>query len=94
VAELRTKRIRWGPEKDADLRRRYGFGFDRIVDAVNEGRTLDDREHPNAARYAHQRQLVVEMGEYAWVVPYVEDEDQVFLKTFFPSRKATAEYLA
>jgi hypothetical protein len=58
-----------------------------------EDRFLDDRAHPNAEQYGHQRQLVVEIDEYAWVAPYVESEDEVFLKTFFPSRKATKEYL-
>ncbi len=37
--------------------------------------------------------MVVKLDDYAWVVPYVEGEDEVFLKTFFPSRRATKEYL-
>jgi hypothetical protein len=54
---------------------------------------LDDRAHPNVERYGHQRQIVIELDHYAWVVPYVEDEEEMFLKTLFPSRKATRDYL-
>jgi hypothetical protein len=50
-------------------------------------------EHPNPDRYAGQRILVVRREDYVYLVPFVEDEDTVFLKTIIPSRKATKEYL-
>lgn len=87
------RRAIWNPEKNAKLEAEYGFGFERILTALSEGSLLDDRGHPNAEKYGHQRQLVVEIEDYAWVVPYVEGSEEVFLKTFFPSRKATREYL-
>ena len=37
--------------------------------------------------------FVVEVDEYAWLVPYVENEDEIFLKSVIPSRKATKHYL-
>ena len=51
------------------------------------------REHPNPNRYAGQRIFVVQRDDYVYLVPYVEDEDTVFLKTIIPSRKATTQYL-
>lgn len=36
---------------------------------------------------------VIEINSYAYVVPYVEEDDYLFLKTIFPSRKYTKEYL-
>ncbi|WJR66535.1 hypothetical protein QTA58_20335 [Neorhizobium sp. CSC1952] len=54
---------------------------------------MSDRHHVNEERYPHQRQLIIEIEAYAFVVPYVETEDGIFLKTFFPSRKATRDYL-
>jgi hypothetical protein len=54
---------------------------------------LDILEHPNPDRYAGQRIFVVRREEYVYLVPFVEDEQTVFLKTIIPSRKATKQYL-
>lgn len=83
----------WGPTKNAELRARHGFGFERVLVALADGMLLDERTHPNKERYGHQRQLVVLIDDYAWVVPFVSDGERVFLKTLFPSRQATREYL-
>ena len=48
---------------------------------------------PNADRYPGQRIAVVEVNQYAYLVPYVESNDHLFLKTIIPSRKATRDYL-
>ena len=37
--------------------------------------------------------FVVAVGDYAYLVPFVEEEDHYFLKTIIPSRKATRDYL-
>jgi hypothetical protein len=50
-------------------------------------------EHPNAGCYTGQRIFVVRREDYVYLVPFVEDEHTVFLKTIIPSRKATKEYL-
>ena len=83
----------WSPEKNAELKERHGFGFERVLVALSEGDVLDERAHPNEERYAHQRQFVVAIDGYAWVVPFVTDGETIFFKTFFPSRKATRDYL-
>ena len=54
---------------------------------------LDVLEPPNPDRYAGQRIFVVRRKDYVYLVPFVEDEHTVFLKTIIPSRKATKEYL-
>ena len=54
---------------------------------------LDILEHPNPERYAGQRIFVVRREDYVYLVPFVEDEHTVLLKTIIPSRKATTEYL-
>jgi hypothetical protein len=50
-------------------------------------------EYPNPERYEGQRVFVVNIDEYAYVVPFIEAEQEVFLKTVIPSRKATKRYL-
>ncbi len=37
--------------------------------------------------------FVVKIYNYAWLIPFVETENEVFLKTIIPSRKATKKYL-
>ena len=83
----------WSPTKNAELKERHGFGFERILIALAEGALLDNRTHPNIDRYGHQRQLIVEIDSYAWVVPFIRSGNEMFLKTMFPSRKATRKYL-
>jgi hypothetical protein len=85
--------IGWSLDKNAELRNRHGFGFERVLIALSQGALLDERTHPNVERYAHQRQLVLAIEGYAWIVPFVIVGERMFLKTMFPSRKATKEYL-
>jgi len=54
---------------------------------------LDDIEHPNAGKYPGQRVFVINMDAYVCLVPYVENREEIFLKTVIPSRKATKQYL-
>ena len=83
----------WDDAKNAKLRADRGIGFEDIVFHIERGDLLDIIEHPNPNRYAWQRIFVVQRDDYVYLVPYVEDEDTVFLKTIIPSRKATTQYL-
>ena len=83
----------WNTEKDELLRKERGVCFSDVVEAVNYGRGLADIQH-KGDKYKHQRILVVEIQEYAYYVPYVIEEDGTkFLKTIYPSRNATKQYL-
>ena len=83
----------WDDAKNAKLRTERGIGFEEIVFHIERGDLLDILEHPNPERYAGQRIFVVQREKDAYLVPFVEDEHTVFLKTIIPSRKATKEYL-
>lgn len=87
------KRYNWNPEKNVQLRTERGISFEEIVFHIENGDILDILEHPNKERYGGQRIFVVAVEEYAHLVPFVEDEREVFLKTIIPSRKATKNYL-
>lgn len=87
-----SKPFLWNPAKSSQIRQERGFGFEDIVEAIDSGGLLDDLRHHND-RYGNQRLLVVNLHGYAVIVPYVEEEDCIFLKTAFPSRKATKHYL-
>jgi hypothetical protein len=73
--------------------RMNGIGFEHIVFHIERGDVLDILEHPNPGRYAGQRIFVVRREDYVYLVPFVEDEHTVFMKTIIPSRKATKQYL-
>jgi len=86
------KPIQWNPEKNQLLKDTRGFGFEEVAAAMETGGLLDDRPHPNEA-YSHQGIYFVAISGYVMMVPYVEEEDYIFLKTAYPSRKATKHYL-
>lgn len=87
------KPFRWSTEKNETLRGERGISFESIVVAVESGGLLDILAHPNPAKYPGQRVLVVACDNYAYLVPFVEEDDYFFLKTIIPSRKATRDYL-
>jgi uncharacterized DUF497 family protein len=87
------KPFRWSPEKNEALKDERGVSFERVVVAIESDGLLDILAHPNPAKYPRQRILVVAADNYAYLVPFVEEEDYFFLKTIIPSRKATREYL-
>ena len=88
------KPFRWSPERNDALKSDRGISFERIVVAVESGGLLDILAHPNAAKYPRQRVLVVACDSYAYLVPFVEEDEFYFLKTAIPSRKATRDYLS
>lgn len=87
------KPFRWGPEKNDALKADRGISFEHMVVAIESGGLLDILAHPNQAKYPRQRVLVVACDNYAYLVPFVEEDDYFFLKTVIPSRKATRDYL-
>jgi hypothetical protein len=67
--------------------------FEDIVLCIEMGFLLDILEHPNQEKYKGQKIFVVQVDDYAYLIPFVENEVEVFLKTIIPSRKATKKYL-
>lgn len=83
----------WNHEKNEQLVRERGISFEEVVFHIERGDVLDVLEHPNDERYPEQRLFVVAVDDYAFLVPFVESEEELFLKTIIPSRKATKRYL-
>jgi len=89
---IADKRVEWNDEKNAKLIIERGVGFEDVIVAIQHGglRGIVTGKKP---QYAHQRVFVVFIDGYTYAVPFVEDEDKIFLKTVFPSRKYTREYI-
>jgi hypothetical protein len=87
------KVFRWDNEKNERLKRGRGGCFEQVVILMEREEVLDVIEHPNRLKYSGQKIAVVRIGDYAYLVPYVREDDEIFLKTIIPSRKATDKYL-
>jgi hypothetical protein len=87
------KPFRWSPEKNEQLQLDRGISFENMVVAIESGGLLDILAHLNLAKYPNQKMLVVASDGYAYLVPFVEEDDHFFLKTVIPSRKATRDHL-
>ena len=87
------KHFRWAHAKNEWLKAQRGVSFEEIILAIEANGLRDVLEHPHAARYPRQRIFVVALNGYAYLVPFVTEDDHYFLKTIIPSRKATREYL-
>jgi len=83
----------WNPDKNEWLKEQRGITFEEIVFHILHGGLLDVLEHPNRKQYAGQKIFVVNVEGYVCLVPFVETEERVFLKTIIPSRKLTKKYL-
>ena len=88
------KPFRWSPEKNEVLRHERGISFEEVTVAVEAGCLLDIVAHPHPKNYPRQKILLVDIANYAYLVPYVEEHDHFFLKTIIPSRKATRDYIS
>ena len=88
------KPVNWSTEKNIRLKSERGVSFEEVVAAMSNGGLLVVLDHPNTDQYPNQRMFVVRIRDYAYLVPFVETKQEVFLKTIIPSRKATRIYLA
>ena len=86
------KLFAWAPETNAHLKRERGIRFEAVLFHLEAGDVLDIFEHPNQDRYPGQRIYAIEIEAYVYLVPFVESENEVFLKTIIPSPKATQRY--
>ena len=83
----------WNKIKNERLKKERGISFETIVHQIENRKVLTVEDHPNQEKYLNQRMVIVEFKDYAFIVPFVESEDEIFLKTIIPSRKATRKYL-
>ena len=87
------KTFAWNSEKNEWLKKERGVSFEDVVLNIQLGFEVDIFEHHNQDRYPGQRISVILIEGYAYLVPFVEDEDEIFLKTIIPSHKATKLYI-
>lgn len=87
------KPLAWNKEKNEWLKRKRSISFEEIAIALSTGGLIVDIQHPNEEKYPNQHVMIIKIKEYAYVVPYIENQEQRLLKTIYPSRKAKKKYL-
>ncbi|WP_257265996.1 hypothetical protein [Endozoicomonas sp. ONNA2] len=92
------KVFNWNCEKNAWLKANRGISFEEIIFHIELGGELAITHHPNQSKYPGQKIPIVQVEDFlqvedsVYLVPFVESEDEIFLKTIIPSRKATKQY--
>ncbi len=79
------KEINWDPLKSQRLKQVRGVSFEEISGA----RVVDIKDHPSRA---NQKLMLYDYKGYICLVPFVETETEIFLKTLYPSRQYTRMY--
>ena len=87
------KLFEWDNEKNEWLKQKRGISFEDVLFCLSNECLLDIIVHPNKKRYPHQKMFIINIDDYAFLVPFIETEDVIFLKTIIPSRKATRKYI-
>ena len=87
------KYLNWDDEKSRKLKEERGISFEDIVFYIEKHYILADYENPNKEKYGNQRIMVINVNNYAYIVPYNQTDKEIYLKTIIPSRKATKQYL-
>ncbi len=88
-----AKIFNWNHAKNEILKQERGVSFEAVVFCVENGLLLDIIQHSNQEKYKGQKMYVINLNDYAYLVPFIESVDEIFLKTIYPSRKYTKKYL-
>jgi uncharacterized DUF497 family protein len=86
------KIFNWNEDKNKELIKVRNVSFENIIDDISNNKLLEVINHPNKKKYPHQKVFVINHDDYIYLVPFVENEKEYFLKTIFPSRKAQKRY--
>lgn len=81
--------IRWNESKNQILKRERNVKFEDIVEIIQSGNEIDIIPHP---KRSNQRIIIVRIHGYIYAVPFIEEENGIFLKTIFPSRDLNKQY--
>ena len=83
----------WNLEKNEQLKESRGISFNDIVYYIEHGQLIEIIHHPNQILYKNQKMYVLNINDYIYLVPFIETDGGIFMKTIIPSRKATKHYL-
>ena len=84
--------VNWSSEKNTVLKQTRKVSFEDVENAIINGNILDIVPHHNKTKYPNQELMIVWLHNYTYYVPFVMNEDEIFLKNIIPSRKYHKKY--
>ena len=84
--------VRWSVEKNSILKQTRKVSFEDVENAIMNDNILDIIPHHNQEKYAHQELMIVYIQNYTYYVPFVMNDEEIFLKNIIPSRKYHKKY--
>ena len=82
--------IIWDEDKNNKLKIERNISFEQISEIILKEKYIDILEHP---KRDNQLLFVIELYDYIYAVPFLfDEEDNIILKTAFPSRKLNKIY--
>ncbi len=83
---------KWNEDKNSILKATRGFSFNDVLEVIAKNGVLDNYKHPNKVKYPNQFIYVISLNGYIHYIPYVIDNDDIFLKNIIPSRQLNKKY--
>jgi hypothetical protein len=77
----------WNKDKNILLKSERGIGFEDFLLNLENGKLLDIVPHFNLEKYHNQKLFIIDIDGYTYYVPFVEDNETIFLKNIIPSRE-------
>jgi uncharacterized DUF497 family protein len=87
-----TLKIEWNVEKNNLLKKTRNISFEDVEDAILNDEIIDIVDHHNKESYPNQEILIVRIKDYICYVPFVLENNVMFLKTIIPSRKHNKKF--
>ena len=84
--------IKWSDEKNSILKQTRNVSFEDVENAIMNDNVLDIVSHHNQEKFSHQELMIVQISHYTYYVPFVMNEEEIFLKNIIPSRKYHKKY--
>ena len=81
------KTYNWNSDKNQQLITERDICFEDVVLNINLGNELDIYDHPNKERYPNQQVSVVRIEDYVYLVPFVENDNEIFFKNYYSKSK-------
>lgn len=90
---MKNIKFEWNSEKNEWLKKERNISFEQVIFHLLQGDIWKVADHPDQKKYPDQQIYFVIIEKYIYLVPFIETEGDIFLKTIIPSRKATRDYL-
>ena len=84
--------VNWSCEKNDILKQTRDVCFEDVEAAIMMDNLLDIVPHHNKEKYPNQELMIVSIKSYTYYVPFVINDEEIFLKNIVPSRKHHKQY--